>query len=869
VSGRLDLAASSAGGQTQALSDDLREKVDAIREIPGCPTGSDDAILTMSTPPAHTACPNPYVREWVEQNRNDEERRDPGPFASDSQAGKTSLVYRAHAFPTKVPPEAIMRLILHYTQPGDIVLDGFCGTGMTGVAAQMCGTADTEMRQRIKLEMGHVKWGARKAVLQDLGPSATFIAAGLNLPVDADSFDRASAEMLDRFDDEYGWMYETELEDGRMAQIDYTVWSQVMTCPHCGSAVIFYEAAFDPTTERVKEKFACPSCGAGVSKRLLERRKRSVTVIGGERVERTEFRPVAIAARSDGEHVTKAVEAKDEQIIDRCKRLDLSGAPHTELPYLHMTHERSRVYADGFTNLNRFYTDRALATLAALWAWVDDVSDLSLRHTLRFWVEQAFWSFSYMNRYRPDAFSQTGQFQSGVYYIASLHAEPSLRYGLEGARPTRGKRANLVKLWSTNRVHADNVRISTGSSTVLDVPDDSVDYVFVDPPFGENIYYSDLAFLTEAWHGVLSDPMTEAIVDRNKQRPKTLLDYSDLIEACFREFHRVLKPGRWMTVEFSNSSNAVWSVIQQALASAGFVVADTRVLDKEQHSFRQVTAKNAVKSDLIISAYKPHTGLAEEIRLAGGSEDGVWAFVREHLSHLPIQDLIEGVPRVVRSRQPDRLYDRMAAFHVAQGIVVPVTAAQFYAGLESRFLSRDHMFFLPRHAEEYERLQAEGEELDQPELFITGETSAVEWLRQLVGNQAFTYAEIQPEFFQEVQKGTLGWDQLPDLKELLDQNFVIDELGRYKAPDPQKAGHLEQLRDAELMKVFDGYVASTGLLEPFRSEAVKAGFKKAYRDRDFETITKVGKRLPIEAFNDDTALLHYFRNAERLQRGAV
>ena len=103
---------------------------------------------------------------------------------------------------------------------------------------------------------------------------------------------------------------------------------------------------------------------------------------------------------------------------------------------------------------------------------------------------------------------------------------------------------------------------------------------------------------------MLTTTAEEAVID--EPAGQGLFEYSELMEACFREFHRVLKPGRWMTVEFSNSSNAVWSAIQQALASAGFVVADTRVLDKEQHSFRQVTAKNAVKRDLIISAYKPH-----------------------------------------------------------------------------------------------------------------------------------------------------------------------------------------------------------------------------------------------------------------------
>ena len=45
----------------------------------------------------------------------------------------------AHSYHTKVPHKAIMRYILHYTESRDVVFDGFCGTGMTGVAAQLCG----------------------------------------------------------------------------------------------------------------------------------------------------------------------------------------------------------------------------------------------------------------------------------------------------------------------------------------------------------------------------------------------------------------------------------------------------------------------------------------------------------------------------------------------------------------------------------------------------------------------------------------------------------------------------------------------------------------------------------------------------------
>lgn len=846
------------------LSEDLKSQLPALREVPGCPTGDDDAIVDMSAPPTHTACPNPYLREWVERHRNeDDDRADPGPFAADTQAGKTSLVYKAHGYPTKVPHEAIMRLILHYTKPGDIVLDGFCGTGMTGTAAQMCGSPDAELRRRIESEMGRIRWGLRRAVLQDLGPGATFVAAGLNLRVDAHAFDRASSNMLERFDREFGWVYQTQLEDGTSAAIDYTIWSETRTCPHCGAAVVMFEAAHDADSGRFREAFECPTCGASLTKRGLSKRTEQLTSPLGDSIERTEMRPVRIAYRVGKQKRVKELGAADFEVLDRCRLvLATSSVPDVTLPYMHMTHERSSVYADGFKRLHHFYSDRALATLSTLWAWSREKEDTRLQHALRFWIEQGFWGFSWMNRYVPTHFAQVNRNLNGVYYIGSMHAEPSLRYGLEGSRAATGKRALLVKLWSGLQPAADSVRIATASSTVIDAPDASIDYVFVDPPFGENIFYSDLAFLGESWHGVFSNPGEEAIVDRNQNRPKGLRVYSELIERCFREFHRVLKPGRWMTVEFSNSSNAVWSAIQQALASAGFVVADTRVLDKEQHSFRQVTAKNAVKRDLIISAYKPKSGVAERVRLSGGSEDGVWSFIKEHLSHLPVRDLVDGVPRVLRERQPDRLYDRMVAFHVGQGIVVPMTAGEFYSGLDQRLPVRDGMYFLPAQAEEYERLRAAGAELEQTELFITGEASAVAWLRQLLGSRSLAYSEIQPAYFRELQKGLAGWDELPDLKEILDQNFVVEN-GGYVVPDPKKAEHLEQLREAELLNVFGEYAAGRGPLEQMRSEAVKAGFKHAYRTGDFATVVRVGRRVPVEAFNDDPALMHYFRNAER------
>ena len=84
---------------------------------------------------------------------------------------------------------------------------------------------------------------------------------------------------------------------------------------------------------------------------------------------------------------------------------------------------------------------------------------------------------------------------------------------------------------------------------------------------------------------------------------------------CFAEYYRVLKPGRWMTVEFHNSQNRVWSAIQEAIQHAGFVVSDVRTLDKKQGSFNHYTASNAVKQDLVISAYRPSSTFEEQFEI--------------------------------------------------------------------------------------------------------------------------------------------------------------------------------------------------------------------------------------------------------------
>lgn len=145
-----------------------KEDIDKVRDIEGFPIGTDEDIIALSDAPYYTACPNPFIEEFIRENGTpyDEETDDyhREPFAADVSEGKNDPIYNAHSYHTKVPYKAIMRYILHYTKPGDIVFDGFCGTGMTGVAAQKCGSPDLDFKTEIESVMPEVQWGERKAI---------------------------------------------------------------------------------------------------------------------------------------------------------------------------------------------------------------------------------------------------------------------------------------------------------------------------------------------------------------------------------------------------------------------------------------------------------------------------------------------------------------------------------------------------------------------------------------------------------------------------------------------------------------------------------------------------------------------------------
>lgn len=888
------------------LAEQLKDP--AFRKLAGFPQGSDAAILALSDPPYYTACPNPFLGEFVGRYGKPYVSTEPylmEPLVTDVSEGKNDPIYNAHSYHTKVPHKAIMRYILHYTMPGDVVLDSFCGTGMTGVAAQLCGDrrtveslgyrvgSDGTISEKETVE-GRLTWrpisklGPRVAVLNELSPAASFIAANYNKEVDVQEFQREADRILNIVSKECGWMYETLHGEGKThGRINFTLWSDVFTCSECAGEIVFWEVAADKEAAKVKDEFQCPNCNANLKKRGLERAWTSfVDIATKQAIRQAKQVPVLINYSVGTKRFEKKPDQVDLETIQKVLDVDISEW----FPADRMTDggETRRNDPIGITHEHHFYTRRNLIALAKFRKLIFETRNSAARGALGLWFTSSHVWATRLNRLLASNYFKSGggvigQTLQGTLYVSSLAIETN---SIERFR----LRTTSVPFTASG----GTALVSTGSAESIGLPDNSLDYVFVDPPFGANIMYSELNSLWEAWIKVKTNTLSEAV--ENSAQNKGIDEYRRLMLLGFKEAFRLLKPGRWMTVEFSNTKAAVWNTIQTALQEAGFVVANVAALEKSHKGYRAVTTTTAVKQDLVISAYKPNGGLEERFVMDGGTEESAWDFARTHLRYLPTVKLVEGELEFVAERDPRIIFDRMVAWFVRHSTTVPLSSQEFQEGLRQRFEERDGMIFLSEQVAEYDKKRAQVAQAPQMELFVADERSAIDWLTDYLKKRPSTYQELHPEFITQLGAGWKKHETKPELAALLEDNFLrYDAAGdvpsqihsylstnhkdlrglekndprlkakakdRWYVPDPNKAQDLEQKREKALLKEFEGYRTSPGRrLKEFRLEALRAGFKTSWAAKDYKTIIAIAQKIPEEALQEDEKLLLWYDQA--------
>jgi 16S rRNA G966 N2-methylase RsmD len=542
------------------------------------------------------------------------------PSSSGSGVSRATTVYGAHAYHTKVPVEGIEPYVRQHSAVGDTVIDPFCGSGMTGLAA-------------LRLD--------RRPLLSDLSPAAVHIARNYTSPCNPVAYAVAVEHVLAAVDGEPEALYGTSCHKcGQQATTSYVVWSDIRRCPECAHEMRVWDQR-----ETGLRHLTCPACGTGF-------RKGSARVVG----------EVAVSVNIDCKACGRL--HREPTPEDFAK----AGRSRTEIPYWYprvpfgpeRAMWRSGHRELGIDDVADFYSPRNLRALAALWAAIQLEPASRLRSALTFTFTAIANRAS--RRYQWNAKRPTNVL-GGTLYVSSLRYEFNV-FGL-----WRRKVAAVQRLFRETAGLTGHAEVAQASAMALPYESNSVDYCFTDPPFGGNIVYSDCSILWEAWLGHLTDTSAEAVISHTG---KGLDQYSELMTASFREIHRLLKPGAAATVVFQNTDLAVWDALITSTVEAGFSMEQVEVLHKRQPSFKGVKAQEegerVAASDVVLTLRRAERRVAKP---AGSGFEPIWDAVSRELRRTDISK---------RQRSSGHLYAVAVAAAINAGIAATETTFEALEG---------------------------------------------------------------------------------------------------------------------------------------------------------------------------------------------
>ena len=453
-------------------------------------------------------------------------------------------LYMIHRYRARKPHNVVADYIKCYSNEGDIIMDPFCGSGVVAVEA---------IKQK------------RKVIAIDLNPLATFITRTALIPVDLNELEDAFKELEKNCKDRIYQLYRTKCSKGHPSIIRCVVLSFVVECPNCHKDIIMSKA-IRPKGKK-QNIYICPICKKEFSYAKLEIKDEVLTDI-----------------RYFCEHCGKEEwrKANDEDVMEYKKFNEMQVPywyPQVKLEYPNgkrfMTRRRGEKISDLFDKRN-------LIALSILWHYIENLTvSNNIRDVLKLAFSASLEIVSRLNPFRPPKSTKSG-WTVHEYWVPAVHSLNNV-WDAFADRFKKIKKAKKVKFkvkeakTFSDLLEKANVLIKTHSALDLSfIPDNSVDYVFTDPPYGGSIQYYELDFFRIAWlRGEHGDPRFDLNwwkdeITINPQQKKTFDYYHTFLCAAFKQIFDKLKPNAYMTVTFHSTDIKIYNSIIRAAVFSGF-----------------------------------------------------------------------------------------------------------------------------------------------------------------------------------------------------------------------------------------------------------------------------------------------------------
>ncbi len=703
------------------------------------------------------------------------------PFSkSFDDASKSSKIYNMHMYWTKQDPFVVKQFIEHYTQPGDIVLDAFAGTGMTGVAAMLSG---------------------RNAILTDISPACIHIARNYTIPIEPRVFETAYQKLLSKVEPEIKLLYKTECHKckNKDALIANTILSDVFLCPKCGNEVLF---AGDGRWEKMKK-------GEKVEALKCNRCKNEFSKSKGEfvRVEPIEIRVDCSRCKVKGETKAKPLSKKDWELHKNIEDMEVPYWYPKDVKFF--GDEPKRNEKRGITHPYQMFSKRNLIALSMLWHYINEVGREEIKDKLKFAFTGLLFQVSLQSKWRLSG--GTG-IRTGTLYMPSMVNDLNVFDFLAGRIKDLLGGYKSFEDWLKVK-ESGKVTIALQSATDLsDIGDRTVDYAYYDPPYGANINYSELNLVWESWLSKKTDTKDEII--ENKYQGKDRAKYEEMMYQAVAEVFRVLKPGRWLTIVYSYSDPSMYRTIQNIAHKAGFIdEGEILHVSSARKTHSQIQSDVTQQRYLVINFKKPKNG---ERKIIKESEDIEYSVIQV------IQEFLTKHPGKTRDYIYDQVIKQLFTSVQIQGFDLDKILNSFFRKVGNEWYAPGTLI---------KREQSISQDLFAPPKSDNPEKEVVLKLQDFLEKYGrIPYSELR-EFY--LRKVNIPLDA-HRFDELVEENFVVEK-GKVRLPSAEELERKQRLATSDnirtVNKLLDGTL-NQNLSDAQLCDLVEFCYENAQGDKD-------------------------------------